>query len=299
MTDQPLFIGIDAGGTKTRVQCSNGTSLTGIGVNLHRDGLAKTTTHLTSLIQQVVPSKKRPFHVCAGIAGAGLPADQAKLQKELTAQVNAPNSSIRIISDAAIAYYAAHKDKSGILLIAGTGSIFWARTKTGQFVRSGGWGSLLGDEGSGFQLGLAALRAFTHEIDGGPITSLSTLLCKEHGICDSSDVLNYAHTQKEKVSALAPLVLRAVEQEDAVAQAILADQLSFLSQNFGYLLLAHPHISHRISLLGGLTNNTLYVKHLQDVLLGQCPDLVFLPQSPPAVEGALMLARKQPFVGNA
>ena len=295
MTDQPLFIGIDAGGTKTRIQCSNGTSLSDSGVNLQRDGLDKTTAHLTSLLQQVLPESSDTFFVCAGVAGAGRPADQLSLQEGIKSHLNIPDSSIRIVSDAAIAYYAAHKDQSGILLIAGTGSIFWARTKTGQFVRSGGWGALLGDEGSGFQLGLAALRAFTHEIDGGPATLLSSLLCDNHCICDSSDVLNFANTQKEDVASLAPLVLEAVEQEDTVALTILNDQLASLSQNLSYLLIAHPHIAQRITILGGLSNNALYVQHLQKVLLNVCPNLTFLPQKHQPVEGALMLARKQPF----
>ena len=109
-------------------------------------------------------------YVCAGIAGAAGKETQNTLKEELLSELHLTPESIEIKADASIAYYAAHRDKSGILVITGTGSIVWARTKTGQMVRAGGWGALLGDEGGGFRIGLAALRALSMEIDGGPTT---------------------------------------------------------------------------------------------------------------------------------
>ena len=298
MTDQPVYIGIDAGGTKTVIQSSAGKRISGPGTNLQRDTVSGTTAHLVNVLQPVLPPATTRMYLCAGVAGAGRTADQAQLQDALAEKLQRPASSIKIVSDAALAYYAAHQDRSGIVLIIGTGSIFWARTKTGQMVRSGGWGSLLGDEGGGFQLGLAALRAITHEIDGGPTTSLSALLCERAQVCNASDVLAYVHNEKEKIALLAPDVLLAAEQEDAVARAIVHEQLASLSRNFEYLLLAHPHIALDITLHGGLTRNAFYVHHVQGALLTINADLNFVQEKYTPAEGALLMANKEGRMGT-
>ena len=232
------------------------------------------------------------MHLCAGIAGAATSNEREALRKEIALRLAIPAANVQIRADASIAYYAAHHDRSGILVIAGTGSIIWARTKTGQMVRAGGWGALLGDEGGGFQIGLAALRALSREIDGGPITALSTLLCEHFRLCKPSDILDFAYQEKEKIPSLAPHVLEAALQKDEVATSIVTTQILALAESLKFLLLAHPHISPRVVYMGGLTKHALYLEYLHKELLRVQSNLQIsaLPQSP--AQAALNLAIK-------
>ena len=292
----PLYIGIDAGGTKTALQARTATddlltSLDGPGANLRRDGLSKTVSTLVHLIDEL-PKSDSTSYVCAGVAGAGNKEVQESLRNELALHLDVPSEHVEIRADASIAYYAAHKDHSGILLITGTGSIIWARTKTGQMVRAGGWGALLGDEGGGFQIGLAALRALSHEIDGGPTTSLSDILCNHYGLCTPSDILDFTYKQKDQIQNLAPFVLEAATKNDEIATKIIDDQVSALAQSLQFLQLSHPHISPKLAYMGGLTKNTRYVDTLKRALLAVNPDLSVYPLPTSPVAGALALASK-------
>ena len=184
------------------------------------------------------------------------------------------------------------KIEVGSWLFTGTGSIIWARTKTGQLVRAGGWGALLGDEGGGFQLGLSALRALSHEIDGGPTTLLSQILCDHYGLCNPSDILDFTYQRKNQISTLAPFVIEAAKQSDPVALQIIDTQISALAQSLKFLLLAHPHISPNLVYMGGLTNDSFYVDALSKGLSGVYPDLQQITKlDQPPVEAAFHLAK--------
>ena len=300
----PIYIGIDAGGTKTALlarSISNETivSLDGPGANLRRDGVSKTASRLAQLILELPQSStlNTTKYIYAGVAGASNNEIQESLRHTLSAQLSIPKSNIQIRADASIAYYAAHRDRSGILVITGTGSIIWGRTKTGQMVRAGGWGALLGDEGGGFQVGLAALRALSLEIDGGPSTLLSKILCEYYGICTSSHILDFTYKQKEKISTLAPFVLEALSQGDQVAARIIHQQVSALAQSLHFLLLSHSHISPTLVYMGGLTRNEQYVKALKQALLSVHSGLTISPLKISPVEAAFDLAIRN-TVGN-
>lgn len=295
----PLYIGIDAGGTKTALCAStsdNGLSYTmdGPGANFRRDGLAATTSRLSKLIQDTIQmyGRRPEIYICAGIAGAAGTEAQASIKKEITSQFDLPSGSVLIKADASIAYYAAHKDHSGILVITGTGSIIWGRTKTGQMVRAGGWGALLGDEGGGFRIGLAALRALSMEMDGGPTTLLSTILCEHYGLCKPSEILDFTYQEKDKIPTLASFVFEAALLNDDIALGIVRDQVLALAQSLKFLLLSHPHISPKLVYMGGLTNNELYVEHLKREMLLVHPDLEMTRLILSPAEAALHLARK-------
>ena len=295
----PLYIGIDAGGTKTALCAGTSKtdilcSLDGPGTNLRRDGIPTTVSMLAQIINELPQyhQNTNQIYICAGVAGAGNPKDQLTLKQELAATLNIPSECIQIRADASIAYYAAHKDRSGILVITGTGSIIWARTKTGQMVRAGGWGALLGDEGGGFQIGLAALRALSHEIDGGPATLLSTMLCEHYGLCNPSDILEFTYQQKDKISTLAPYVLEAATASDKVSTKIIQQQVSALAKSLRFLLLSHPHISPKLVYMGGLTRNALYIRSLQNELHKVHPDLSISSLETTPAEAAMDLATK-------
>lgn len=292
MTDSPFFIGIDAGGTKTIAISSAGDEVAGPGTNLRRDGCSRAATILSELLQSLNPPEGAAVYICAGVAGAANTENQAELVNELITRGHSGHALIKILPDTSIAYYAAHQDRSGLLLITGTGSIYWARTRRGQMVRSGGWGSLLGDEGGGFRLGIAALRALTHEIDGGPVTLMSTFLCNQFEICSADDILDFIYKKQGNASLLAPIVLEAAQKEDTVAIHILQEQLQSLAKHLEYLLLKHPDIELKLSLAGGLTQNVFYTDHLKKALARVHAGLKYVEPSMSPARAALELAKK-------
>lgn len=121
----------------------------------------------------------------------------------------------------------------GINVIAGTGSMTYGERK-GRSNRVGGWGEQLGDEGSGHWIGLRALNAFTRMSDGRtPRGPLHRLLRESAGVASDLDMIGVVFTRwrkgRSEIAALAPLVVRAADEGDAVAERILADAAAELA----------------------------------------------------------------------
>src|SRR5205085_11071904 len=106
-----------------------------------------------------------------GASGAGDPAQQGALAAALEGCGLA--TRLLVTTDAALALDAAFPGGAGIVLIAGTGSIAWARLPDGSPIRAGGLGPVLGDGGSGYAIGLDALRAVARELETGTPASLA------------------------------------------------------------------------------------------------------------------------------
>ncbi|RMD94769.1 MAG: hypothetical protein D6813_01610, partial [Calditrichaeota bacterium] len=180
-------IGIDGGGSQT-----TGVIVTEQGDLLARHSGPATNFQLISLdffekaISKIVNSllkatKVRIEQVAAiylAIAGVGRKADRQKAQSIL--QKNFPGLKIVVENDATAALTGAFLNEPGVVLIAGTGSICYGRTPEGKIYRSGGWGYLLGDEGSGFYIAQKGLIQALHAIDGRGQTTLLVQLFKDH-----------------------------------------------------------------------------------------------------------------------
>jgi N-acetylglucosamine kinase-like BadF-type ATPase len=115
----------------------------------------------------------------------------------------------------------------GVAVIAGTGSIASARSRDGRTARAGGWGYLLGDEGSGYGLTLAALQAVARAADGrGPPTNLTSVFLDRLEAASPGELIPriYRGTwNRPALAALAPIVFDASDRGDAVASGILHD----------------------------------------------------------------------------
>ncbi len=294
----PLYIGLDAGGTKTEAlartsQQAVPTRLAGPAANLQRQGVEATARVLTTLIRQGLTHHPDATlrAVCAGVAGAGSPADQHTLATHVRSLLGdqAP-AHVQITHDGAIALEAAFEGGSGVIVIAGTGSVFFARTRDGEVLRAGGWGYLLGDEGSGHVLGIDGLRAVAHAFDGGPPTRLQALLADRHGLTTPDDLKRSIYREGWPVQQMAPLVIEAAEQGDAAAQRIITEQTRALARQVTWLAGRSDAIEPRLAFLGGLTQSAFYKQALADALLAALPGWrVQEPLHPPVV-GALRLA---------
>jgi N-acetylmuramic acid 6-phosphate etherase len=161
---------------------------------------------------------------CLGLAGAGRPGDQ-EIVKEWAARANLA-ASVQVIEDAALLLAAGTPAGWGVAVVAGTGSMAYARSPDGRTARSGGWGALLGDEGSGYAVALAGLRAVVRAADGrGQPTLLTHNLLSVYSLSRADELVGLLRCGGDKaaVAAVAPVVLRTAEDGDAVAETIVRD----------------------------------------------------------------------------
>jgi N-acetylglucosamine kinase-like BadF-type ATPase len=173
-------------------------------------------------------AKRRPGEARAivlGLAGA----DRSQEQRLIRSWVDRAGiaRACDVVNDARILLAAGTPEGWGMALIAGTGSIAFGRTPDGRMGRSGGWGYLLGDEGSGYALVMAALQAVAHAADGrGAPTLLTGRLLAAMDIREPMDLIPAVYRggwDRTALSALAPHVIAAAEAGDAVACRVVAD----------------------------------------------------------------------------
>src|SRR5262249_36134598 len=160
---------------------------------------------------------------CLGLAGAGRPEDQARVRQWVEAERLA--EAIEVLGDVPLLLSAGTPDGWGVALVAGTGSISWGRAPDGRTARAGGWGSLLGDEGSAYALVLAALRTMACAADGRVrATALTERLLQAMGLPSAQALIAAVHGgswDRTRLAGLAPLVLETAREGDATAVALI------------------------------------------------------------------------------
>jgi N-acetylglucosamine kinase-like BadF-type ATPase len=160
------LIGLDIGGTKTHgVRFEKGTAVAEAisgSANIQNINREAATANLAELFTEIGSGTVE--HVYAGAGGVDTPEDAAAL-KSLIGQF-APQAGITVVHDSQL-LLAAGGVSSGVAVIAGTGSAVWGRNERGDEARSGGWGYLLGDEGSGYWLGREAVRHSLERMNQG------------------------------------------------------------------------------------------------------------------------------------
>src|SRR5256714_11915412 len=222
-------LGIDAGGTKTVCLLADerGTMLSegrGPGANLHVAGELAVEKVLHEVMEEAIGERSvEPAAICLGIAGVDR-EDEERTVRAIMRRIG-HKSRVLVVNDALIALVAGAGDAPGIVIIAGTGSIVYGRNGGGEAARAGGWGHIIGDEGSGYWIGREALAAVMRAADGrGPATGLSAEVRSHFGVSDESRLPRIVYDRelpRMSVAALGPIVQRAAEQGDAVATRIL------------------------------------------------------------------------------
>jgi N-acetylglucosamine kinase-like BadF-type ATPase len=231
-------VGIDAGATKTVgiLADERGRTLAqarGTGANLQVQGEAQVEAVFRAILDELA-EVGRPQALCVGIAGVDRPADEAAVREILT-QLGHPRG--RIVNDAVIVLAAGSPSRTGIVVLSGTGSISYGVDSHGTMARAGGFGSLLGDEGSGYWLGNQAIRAVVRASDGrGSATRLTGIVLEALAIRTIEELVPLIYEQhlpRSAVAALAGKVERARAQGDAVASELMlraAQELALSAQ---------------------------------------------------------------------
>lgn len=248
--NKPLYIiGIEGGGTKTTaVLCAlDGIILSeaqGGPSNFHIIGIDKTASTLFDLIQtcchSVGCSVSQIGAVVAGLAGAGRISDQQRIKDKLLEEVRVKNFNLEkvlIESDARIALEGAFSGKPGVVVIAGTGSIVFGKDERDKVYRAGGWGRLIGDEGSGYAIGREAFRVVAKLLDGyGKKTKLVKLINDKFGLGTQDAIINAVYEEKFDFASVVPVVMEAALKDDPAAKKILVRACSDLIEVIGAVL---------------------------------------------------------------
>src|ERR1022692_2492115 len=224
---------------------------------------------------------------CFGMSGG--PEDkQAILQQILPADVV-------VTDDAVIALAGATAGEPGIVTIAGTGSIAFGRNAAGRTARTGGWGYIFGDEGSGFDIARQALRAALRAEEGwGPPTALVRALLDATGSEDANGALHRFYAPdwpRSRVATLAPLVDEAAMAGDPVARDILhnaAQQLAVLTSSVRRQFWK-PGEPARVAWTGGVFRSRMLLERYRCLVELEDGNCVGPPEHNPAA-GALIEA---------
>ncbi len=229
-------VGIDAGGTKTVAYLAGGegtilAEARAGGANLQLVGERGAEKVLRAVLEQAgVDPSAPPEAICLGMAGTDRKAEARVVRRILHRVVG--TAPTLVVNDALPALVAGVGDAPGIVIICGTGSIVYGRSGRGVAARAGGWGHLLGDEGSGYWIGLRALRAVARASDGrGPATGLTPRVLAHFGVERWPDLIQEVREHRLTPPAVAALVPQ-VEAEraagDGVALAILEEAVEEL-----------------------------------------------------------------------
>ncbi len=224
------IIGIDGGGTKTvgmlttvigeeLVRTQAGPS------NYHVVGTEQTKRVLVEIIQKLTENVDNTtldsMRFCLGMAGLGRDEDR-RIIGQVCDEIGIGKKRI-LTHDAHIALVGGIGKQTGVIVISGTGSIVYGIDQYGQDVRAGGWGYLLGDEGSGYDIGIKGLQAVARSADKRePPTELTRLMLKKLALNNPSELIRWTHAaSRDEIAELSKIVFDAVEIGDEKAETII------------------------------------------------------------------------------
>lgn len=307
MTDTDVVVGVDAGGSKTRVVVATSTGDTLAEVVGPAAAMSPgNAEHSAAVIAEVVASAlasalasaeqgdRVPRALYAGVAGTGRETEQLALQDALTRRELA--DEVVVETDAEIALADAFGDSAGIILIAGTGSIAFGRSPAGVIARCGGWGIAFGDEGSGAWIGRRALSVVAAAHDGRePETALTGAVLTAAQVNEPEQLIPWAiAADKESLAALAPSVITMAMQDDVRANSIIdmaVEELVLHIRALGKRLFVDDRAAFDVAFTGGLLGRgSLLRKRLERRLKTAVPGANVNAVDIDAARGAVKLA---------
>lgn len=299
--NKKYFIGIDSGGTKFDIVITDSNKkilYKGKYPSCHYSvhGAEKTAEVLSIYVRKSLSKKNLKLENCAGIcfgiAGAREEFDRKKLAKLFKSKLKVKN--ITVTTDAMNAITGAFDGGDGIILIAGTGSVLYGKYK-GKLNRVGGWGRILGDQGSGFIIGREGLREVAKEYDerriGRKESILSKLVRKRFGI-SSKNIVDKVFAKHFEVQRIFECVAEAAEKKDAASISILKQGAEELLKNIKlYLKIAKIKGKIEIAFIGGvIENDNLLSRTLKNGIKKNLKNVFVVPKKNEPTMGAIYIA---------
>jgi N-acetylglucosamine kinase-like BadF-type ATPase len=231
-----VVLGIDGGGTRTRASIVDGDRVLAFAeagsIKRLRVGATMAEENLRALLAEVYKQAgvSSVRAACVGVASAVMPG--------VAEWIGAVCSDFgverhEVVGDEIIALDAAFRGGPGILQIAGTGTNTIGRAPNGGRETAGGWSSRLGDEGSGYWIGLHAIRRALNARDREEPTRVLEIVGQIWGASDIDELINIGDgTPAPDFAALAPAIDKLAEEDDPVALGVLrqaaADLVAFV-----------------------------------------------------------------------
>ena len=297
----PYVIGIDGGGTRTTVALADEQGVevlrrTGPPGLVDPRNPAASAEVLVALIREATEEAGcdgPAAALCAGLAGVGNAAEREVVRAALAEEGVARR--VVVVGDGETALEGAFEGEAGILVIAGTGSIAYGRSEDGRVERCGGWGMVVGDEGSAYGTGRAALIAALRAHDGrDPATQLLPALLDALGLRTPDEIPPWAgRAEKTEIAALAPLVARVAAEGDECAEQIVATAAHELARLVASLAerLAPWTDAPRVVFFGGMFRTPGFADQVEEAVMRSVPGGVQRQEAAEdAVGGALRMA---------
>lgn len=309
MTGPELLLAVDGGGTKTQAVVADlegkvlarglAPSSTVHNVGFEQSCQALTTAIEGALVNVLGPQARQEGRVwrsariaaaCFGLAGIDSPEDEAEVSRWVREQAITPRFSV--INDSELILAAGTPEGWGVALVGGTGSVCLGRTREGRTVRVGGWGPIIGDEGSGYQIAISALHRVTQTADGrADAKALLDAVLRHWSLREPGALIRYVHAEAmtpSDIAGLASVVLDLATRGDAHAKAIVDEAASDLARHVQSVVKRLGEAKPPLALAGGLLRASL--RHAVLARVGDEVGPVNYVTDPPL--GGLVLARR-------
>lgn len=298
-----IFLGIDAGGSKTTCVAGDESSVlataTTEGSNVIRWGEAEARAQLQEAIKQACAGANVKLaevrRICVGMAGAARPVISSVV-KGIIAEIY--SGQVEVVGDMVIAMEAAFGNKPGIVVIAGTGSIAYGRSKDGHTARAGGWGFAISDEGSGHWIGRNAVSGVmrAQDEDEASPTGLALSILHAWHLQTIDELVRAANASPSPdFFNLFPHVLAAADAGDPIARTVLTQAGAELAGLAKIVIsrLFEESTSIPVAMSGGVFRNSALVRNVfYNSLRSEYPQSVVGATVVEPVAGALELARR-------
>ncbi|GMQ62329.1 BadF/BadG/BcrA/BcrD ATPase family protein [Vallitalea maricola] len=293
------FLGIDGGGTKTEfVVCDESGYISDILRNGPTNPIfideKLAFANLDNGINEISKQVNREFG-CLTICIPGLKQYGEEISKKYS------NISKKVITgaDELNTYYSAIGDCPGVVVLSGTGSFVIGKNEKDEFKTFGGWGPLVGDEGSGYYIGLSCLKEVIRAYENNLTTTLSNEVEKYfniNNIIQLRKALYRDNVDREKIAGLCKVVYKNACIEDKISLQIIneaAIKLANLAKTAISQLRLHNEII-TVVLTGGVSKmKDTIIKPFTNELLEAFPKVIIQePRFEPSV-GALIMAMKE------
>jgi N-acetylglucosamine kinase-like BadF-type ATPase len=285
-----VFVGVDAGGSRTIAALARGEevvrTVTAPAANPNVIGVDAAAKTIDACVTLVLDGEN-PSAIGIGVAGAGDEKVAALLRASLSRCF--PKARIALCHDARIALRAALPEGDGLVLIAGTGSIAYAEIGAQTF-RAGGYGYLLGDKGSGYAIGAAALRHLFSAMEiGSAKNAMLAELAAHLGANERAGTLARIYqspTPVADIAACAALVLRHADDGEELSLGIVQHAAQSLCELIRRITLRRPTPALPVAFSGGL----LRQRNALTQRLEQC-----IADAP--LDVRVLAARVEPYIG--
>lgn len=294
------FLGIDGGGTKTTAAVSDESGeiiLKSVGktINFYSVGMEKARSNLSEIIEDInIKLGSIGFEgAFVGCSALDDEADSKMLDDLCVGIIN--SKKIRMNSDVYVALKSVENAVCPCVAICGTGSMAIGEDESGKIVVKGGWGHILGDEGSAYSIAIDALKCCCNFSDKNTEDELLDAACEYFGVSDfrkAIDVIYSENTKKDFIAGFAESVGKLADKDNLTAKGIIVKQAQSFTSAIYWLLNDVKNCSV-LALYGGLFQHN---KLFRDVFIREVkmeyPDLKIELLTVPPEEGALKIARE-------